>query len=226
MGKLKTRVVTGYVRLEDHTRSPAAYEKLGQRLSDALGDHPLAVYYERVGDLWLTKFIESLPPMQPPLTWAKADNPQKNSLEFHCIQHQKFEWLRRASEEDQDTDTFIWVDYGVFSQPGMNAEVIRAFLHRVRRDDFTFPGCWPATVDPVSDDYPSWRFLGSLMVVPRKDMRCLVECMQAMTKIYIRVMKQVPFEVNMMARVEPLLKKTGFRWYAADHNASQFGSYQ
>lgn len=222
---LKTRVVLGYVRLEDHPRSPATYEALGQRLSDALGDHPLAVYYERVADLWMTKFIESLPPMQPPLKWAQADNPQKNSLEFHCVQHQKFAWLERAANEDQESSTFIYMDYGIFSQPGMSAEVIRSFLRRVRKNDFAFPGCWPATLDPISDEYPSWRFLGSLMVVPRGEIRRLVECMQAMTRLYIRTMKKVPFEVSMMARIEPLLKKTNFRWFLANHDASQFSNY-
>ena len=228
MGKLaKTRVVTGYVRVEDSQRPPATYEILGQRLSDALGDHPLAVYYERVGDLWLTKFVEKLPVFKPPLTWAKGDNPLKNTLEYHCINHQKFAWLERACNEDQESDTFIWMDYGIFSQPGMSAEIIRDFLHRVRKNDFAIPGCWPPLLagDPISDDYPCWRFLGSLLIVPREEMRRLTECVYAMTRLHIRMMKKVTFEVNTLARVEPFLKKSNFRWYEADHNASMFTRY-
>jgi hypothetical protein len=183
------------------------------------------VYYERVGDLWLTKFIESLPPMQPPLTWSKGDNPKKNSLEYHCINHQKFAWLERAANEDQETDTFIWMDYGIMHQPGMNADEIRDFLHRVRKNDFAFPGCWPENPDAISDDYPNWRFLGSLMIVPRKEMRRLVECVYALTRLRVRTMKNVTFEVNTLRYVEPFLKKTNFRWYEADHNASMFTRY-
>jgi hypothetical protein len=226
VARMKTRVVTGYVRVENSLRPPAEYQKLGQKLSDAISDWPLACYYEYVPDLWLTKFIESLPPMEPPLTWSKGDNEVKNTLEYHCINHQKFKWLERACNEDQESDTFIWVDYGIMHQPGLNAENVRSFLRRIRKDDFAFPGCWPATREPISDDYPSWRFLGSLMIVPREHMRRLVECTYAMTRLHVRLMKKVTFEVNTMVRVEPYLNGTGFRWYEADHNASMLENYR
>src|ERR1039458_4181939 len=136
----KTRVVTGYVPLPDHPRSAETYGRLGQLLSGALGDHSLAVYYSKIPELWLTQFLETLPPMEPPLSWSKGDNPRKNSLEFHCVQHEKFAWLQKAAATDSESDTFIWMDYGIFSQPGMNAEVIRDFLRRIRKGDFAFPG--------------------------------------------------------------------------------------
>lgn len=221
----KTRVVTGYVPLPDHPRSAETYGKLGYQLSDALGDHPLAVYYSTIPQLWMTKFLEKLAPREPPLSWSKGDNPRKNSLEFHCVQYEKFAWLQRAADEDGESDTFIWIDYGIFSQPGMNAEVIRGFLSRVRKDDFAFPGCWPPNDEPI-DEYPSWRFLGSLMIVPRVNMKQLFECMQASTRLYVHIMGKVTFEVNMMARVEPLLRRTPFRWYEANHDGSQFGNYR
>jgi hypothetical protein len=222
----KTKVVTGYVRVEDSLRPPVEYQRLGQLLSDALGDWPLVVYYQHVHDLWLAQFIESLPPLQPPLTWSKGDNPVKNTLEYHCINHQKFAWLERAANEDQEPDTFIWMDYGIMHQPGFNAENVRSFLHRIRKDDFAFPGCWPRTQDPISNEYPSWRFLGSLMIVPREHMRRLVECSYAMARLHIRLMKKVPFEVTTMANVERFLDGTNFRWYEADHNASMLENYQ
>ena len=106
----------------------------------------------------------------------------------------------------------------------MSAEVIRSFLSRIRKNDFAFPGCWPKQSD-YSDDYPCWRFLGSLLIVPRAEMRRLVECFTAMTRLYIRTTHNVCWEVNLLARIEPYLQKSNFRWYAADHNASQFGNY-
>ena len=225
MGKLTTKVVTGYVRLENHTRKPEEYKALGERLSDALGDHPLEVFFHRnLRDLWLTQWIERLPPMKPPLSWSQGDNPLKNTLEYHCVQHQKIAWLAKAADMDSSIDTFIWMDYGIFSQPGVNAEVIRDFLSRIRKNDFAFPGCWPEDPD-VWDDYPCWRFCGSLLIVPRKEMRRLVECFLALTRLYIRTMGKVTWEVNTLARVEPFLKKTNFRWYEADHNATQFTRY-
>ena len=224
MARVKTRVVTGYCRLEGHPRSPAEYERLGQLLSDALGDQPLAVYYERVQDLWLTQFLEKMPPMEPPLSWAKADNPAKNSIEWHCIQYQKFAWLARAANEDQESDTFIWLDYGVCSQPGVNAENVRAFLRKIRKNDFALGGCWSPTPDPI-DEYPCWRFLGSSMIVPREDTHRLLQLVQAMTRLYVRSMKKVTFEINTLARAEPMLQKIGLRWYEANHDASQFTRY-
>ena len=225
MAKLNTMVVTGYVRLENHTRKPETYKKLGYQLSDALGDHPLEVFYQPLRELWLTRWLESLPPMQPPLTWSKGDNPDKNTLEYHCVQHQKIAWLAKACDMHSDVDTFIWMDYGIFSQPGMSAEVIRSFLSRIRKNDFAFPGCWPFAKD-FSDQTPCWRFLGSLLIVPRAEMRRLSECFTAMTRLHIRLMKNVPWEVNTLARIEPYLDKSNFRWYEADHNASQMANYR
>lgn len=221
----KTRVVTGYVPILGHPRKVEEYGKLGYQLSDALGDHPLAVYYEKIHDCWLTKFVEKLPPMQPPLTWSKGDNPQKNSLEYHCVQHQKFEWLERAAREDGDTDTFVWMDYGLMHQPGMDAENIRRFLERIRKHDFALPGCWPPNSDPI-DAYPNWRFLGSLLVVPREDIPRLVSVTKAMARLYIRLMKNVTWEVNTLARSEDYFKSSpNYRWYEADHNASMLTRY-
>lgn len=225
MAKCKVRVVTGYCRLEEHPRRPDEYYALGQKLGHSLGQQDLACYYERVGDLWLTKFLEKLPPLQPPLTWAKADNPAKNSLEWHCIQHQKFAWLARAANEDQGSDTFVWLDYGLFSQPGMNADDLQAFLKRIRRNDFAMAGCWGPTPDPM-DEYPCWRFLGSSMIVPRADTHRMFELVQAMTRTYVRAMKKVTFEINTLARIEPMLKKVGLRWFEADHNVTQFTRYE
>jgi hypothetical protein len=226
VGKLSTMVVTGYVRLENHTRKPEVYEKLGYQLSDALGDHPLEVFFHRdLRDLWLTRWLEAQPPMQPPLSWSKGDNPSKNSLEYHCIQHQKIAWLAKAADKNPSVDTFIWMDYGIFSQPGMTAEVIRDFLSRIRKNDFAIPGCWPRAAE-YDDNVPCWRFLGSLMIVPRAEMRRLAECFISMTRLYIRLMKNVTWEVNTLARIEPYLDKSNFRWYEADHNATQFTRYE
>lgn len=224
MAKVKVKVVTGYVPIPGHPRAPGVYEKLGQQLSDALGTQSLAVYYSRIPDLWLTQFVEKLPPLNPPLSWSKGDNPAKNSLEYHCVQHEKFAWLKRAADEDSEPDTFVWMDYGIMYIPGMTNEVVRDFLARVKKNDFAIPGCW-AEQQEVSDQYPCWRFCGGLMVVPRGEIRRLVECMQAMTRLYIRLIKNVTWEVNTMARIEPMLKKSNFRWYMADHNASMFARY-
>ena len=222
----KVRVVTGYVRLEDHPRRPDEYYALGQKLGHSLGQQDLACFYERVPYLWLSKFLEKLPPLQPPLSWSKGDNPSKNSLEYHCIQHQKFAWLARAANEDQEADSFVWIDYGIASQPGFNADDLQSFLKRIRRGDFAMPGCWEQMIPDPLDDYPCWRFCGSVMIVPRSDCHRMLELVQAMARTYVRALKKVTWEVNTLARCEPFLKKVGLRWYKADHNVTQFTRYE
>lgn len=224
MARCKVKVVTGFVPITGHPRSQETYKGLGQQLSDALGEASLVVYFERISDLWLAQFLEKLPALEPPLRWAKADNPAKNSLEWHCVQYQKFAWLVRAANEDQESDAFVWIDYGIMSQPGITAEVVRDFLRKIQKNDFALPGCWPAVLNPP-DEHPYWRFLGSLMVVPRVDTHSMLRLMQAYTRVYVRAMQQVTFEINILARIEPLLSRVGLRWYKADHNASQFANY-
>ena len=157
-------------------------------------------------------------------TIVTGDNPKKNSLEYHCVQHEKFAWLARAANEDQESDTFVWMDYGIMSQPGITGEIVQDFLRKIRKNDFAMPGCWTPTPDPM-DAFPCWRFCGSLMIVPRADTHRMLELVQAVTRLYVRSMKKVTWEVNTLARCEPMLQKAGLRWYQADHNATQFTHY-
>lgn len=224
LARPKVRVVTAFVPINGHPRPLAEYEALGQKLSGALGLADLAVYYDLIHTLWLTQFLEKLPFMEPPLSWATGDNPKKNSLEYHCVQHEKFAWLARAANEDQESDTFVWMDYGIMSQPGITGEIVQDFLRKIRKNDFAMPGCWTPTPDPM-DAFPCWRFCGSLMIVPRADTHRMLELVQAVTRLYVRSMKKVTWEVNTLARCEPMLQKAGLRWYQADHNATQFTHY-
>ena len=100
--RAKVKVVTGFVQIPNHPRKEEIYVDLGNRLKSATGVRPIKAFYYDVKDLWLTQFIERLPPMEPPLRWAQADNPAKNSLEWHAVQHQKIEWL---GEPKLDEDT-------------------------------------------------------------------------------------------------------------------------
>jgi hypothetical protein len=53
----------------------------------------------------------------------------------------------------------------------------------------------------------------------------MLELIQAVTRLYVRSMKKVTWEVNMLARCEPMLQRVGLRWYQADHNTTQFTNY-
>jgi hypothetical protein len=222
--KAKVKVVTGFCEIKGHPRKVEEYVELGNRLKSAMGVRPIQAFYYDMQDLWLTQFLQCLPPMEPPLRWAKADNPVKNSLEYHCVQHQKVEWLAQAANMDQEADTFVWLDYGIMYLPGMNGDYLTAFLDKIVKNDFAIPGCWPP-VELDDLDNPCWRFCGTVMIVPRADIHNLTKAFKAVDRTIIRTMKKVTFEVNILALVEQT-HIPNLRWYEADHNVTMFTNYE
>src|ERR1700676_3462997 len=170
----KLKVVTGYVPIMGHPGTPAEYGALGERLRELKA--PVQPFYGAITSCWLYKLIEVLP-FSP--IWAVAENPQKNTLAFHCVQHQKFDWLYQASRMDDEADTFVWLDYGIMHVSGVTPAVINNFLERVKKNDTAIPGCWP--IGPIDDDTPCWRFCGGLMVVDRRDVQPLKNLVQVIT---------------------------------------------
>lgn len=218
----KIRVVTGFVPILGHPRTAKEYGELGERLASL----PVSVrpFYQPLSECWLWRFVHDRSTLP---THAEADNPAKNSLAYHCVQHQKFAWLLDAMQEDLDTDVFIWIDYGIFSVPGMEREPIVEFLKRVRPNDTAIPGCW-SILDPratAGNDYtPNWRFCGGVMVVDRRDVPMLHNAVKLMACKRIAQTNNVTWEVNTLARVEQenVMK---IRWYKADHDTSLFTGY-
>lgn len=213
----RCRVVTGYIPIADHPRTAKEYGELGEKLRGLKA--PVQPFYGAVTSTWLYTLISKL--SYAP-TWSVADNPAKNTLAYHCVQYQKFQWLLEASKMDKDSDTFIWIDYGICHVPGVNVGVINEFLARVRRSDFAIPGCWPRS--NIRDDVPCWRFCGGLMVVPRSSISKLKNLVQIMALLHIGQTKNVTWEVNTLARVEQT-DKLPIRWYAADHDQTMFTNY-
>lgn len=218
MRKAKVAVVTGYIPLMNHPRTPAEYGALGEKLKEL--KYPVLPNYQVVTACWLYALIDSLK-FEP--MWATGDNPKKNSLAYHCVQHEKFDWLYRALKNWPDYDTYVWIDYGICSQPGVTPALINDFLGRIRRNDMAIPGCWP--VGEVVDSAPCWRFLGSTMVVPKWAVQDLKNLIKAVTLLHLNVTRRVTWEVNTLARAEQT-GKVPIRWYVADHNASQFENYK
>lgn len=218
-------MVTAFVPINDHPRSIEVYEKLGHQLRDALGDYKPAVFYETINDLWMTPWIESfVDRAHTTITHSTGDNPQKNSIEYHAVNHNKFEWLAKAAMQDQDADVFVWMDYGIMHQPGFNGDLVREFLRKVRKNDMAFPGCWPKK-ETISDYHPCWRFCGSLFVVPRRDVFELNANFKALTRIRVRTTRNVCWEVNDLAHMELRGGLSNVRWYEADHNAKMLTGY-
>ena len=217
-GLVSLKIVTGCVAIPGHPRSAAEYGMLGEWF-ETLEGVPIRRFYDDVSSCWLAPFIKELP-FEP--TWSVADNPQKNSMNYHIVIHQKFEWLYQASRLDANPDVFIWMDYGIRHLHAVTTAIALDFLERVRGNDLAVPGCWP--VRQIDDRWPCWRFCGGLMVVPRQHIQPLRDLIQTVAKNQIIATRNVTWEVNTLARAE-MTGKLPFRWYKADHNETMFRNY-
>lgn len=213
----KLKVVSGYVPIRNHPRSAAEYGKLGEKLG--LLPVPTRAYYLPVERCWLHQHLVTVPFA---VSHSEGDNPAKNSLDYHIVQHQKFQLLYEDAMLDPEPDVFIWIDYGIYHIPSITPKVIADFLAKVKKNDLAIPGCWPAK--PVRDDQPCWRFCGGVMVVPRNEVSPLFTEVQANVARHLKRTHNVSWEVNTLARVE-LDHRVPIRWYKADHDATIFSGY-
>jgi hypothetical protein len=212
-------VVSGYIDIPDHPRGSADYQALGAKLEDAVGSVPMVVGGGTVEDTWLAKTIRA---SRQNISHSVADNPAKNTLAYHCVQHEKFSWLKGAFDQDVDnTQMFVWIDYGILHVSGVTPEIIKDYL--VKAQDFariTIPGCWrkPFAISPQT---PCWRFCGGLLAVPRVLVTPFARMAMAVAMRTMEATSNIDWEVNTLARVEehnvlPIV------WYAADHNETMF----
>jgi hypothetical protein len=217
---MNVAVVTGYIPLRGHPRSAAEYGALGEAIFKPLASLvPVFPFYEKLDECWMWKYIHA---QKTPTTHSSGDNPEKNTLAYHCVQHQKFAWLLKAAIKRPDFDTFVWLDYGVGHVAGVTPEVIHDFLKRVKPDDFAIPGCWPRGNAMINDFFPCWRFCGGVMVVPRNRVHKLYKAVKREVQRHLVATCNVTWEVNTLARVEATLP---IRWYKADHNETMFTGY-
>jgi len=223
------KVVSGFIEIPDHPRGSADYRALGAGLIDALGPYEGLIFdsdQNKVEGTWLAQYLRS----GQNITHSVADNPAKNTLAYHCVQHEKLAWLAGAAEGDvlgaasnatRPADTYVWIDYGILHVPGVTAAVIRSFLDRISSfgASVLMPGCWPRR--EVPHDIPCWRFCGGLIVVPRPLLKLFVRVAQATAVRQIMSTRNVEWEVNTLARVE-LLDQVPITWYEADHDQTMF----
>lgn len=212
---MNVRLVTGYVPIADHPRGPAVYGELGEKL----GGVPVRkkAFYSQVEHLWMAKYLRSLDFIPRA---SEGDNPDKNSLAYHIVNHEKTTWLKQAADEYPDADVVVWVDYGIFRLPGVNNESIVKFMESLDDKHIYAPGCWlPA---PVESAFPCWRFCGSVLAVPTKLIHAFDYACRTTARQHIQKTHNVEWEVNTWARVEQGKRKFPIQWYRADHNVRMF----
>jgi len=217
---MKSTIVTGYVRIPDHPRSADEYHRLAANLRRV--GAPTRTFMSEVGRCWLSTFVRD-----KTITHAVDDNPRKNTLDYHIVQHQKTAWLATAAEFGPAADVLVWMDYGIFHQPGITVDVIDEFLRRIEAadkiDEICIPGAWERSSGYA--DSPDWRFCGSSMIMPRAHARTFHEAVKDVTLSRLAATNHVTWEVNDWAVVESL-KVLPIRWYKADHNQTQFTNWR
>ncbi len=158
-----------------------------------------------------------------------GDNPQKNTLDYHCTQHQKFVWLYEAYQNTMmHPDTYVWIDYGILHVPGVTLDVVRDYLNRVQENpptDISIPGCWPPVSDHINvgldGEYPAWRFCGGLMAVPASLIPKFCVSAMVLAAYQMKQTRRAEWEVNTLARLEQT-NLVPINWYHADHNQTMF----
>jgi hypothetical protein len=218
---MSVKVVTGFVPLVDHPRSAKEYETLGKRLLHM--DIPLICAFQELTETWLYKFL--LWNGDNTYTHSISDNPKKNTVGYHVVQHQKFEWLVQAAYRDP-ADVFVWIDYGIFHVPGVTEQVILDFLAKVEGEKaISIPGCWTRGYRDLTDDtHPNWRFCGGVMIVPKQHLLSFECVSKAAAMQWILDTKNVSWEVNTLARLEETSRLPIWH-YHADHNETMFTNY-
>lgn len=220
----KVKLITGYCPIPGHPRTAEEYGKLGENFR-RITKVPLKAFYTQMQDLWLQRLAWEAP-FTPEV--AAGDNAAKNTIAYHAVNHQKTEWLLRGMIEDPGYDAYVWIDYGICHLPDVTPELIEDFALRVGKGDMAIPGCWgkPGHMDDITDDYPSWRFCGSMLVVPREHVVALDGAVKMMATRHLQRTHRVSWEVNTWARAENRFPALPIRWYKADHNASIFNNYE
>jgi hypothetical protein len=222
----KSLIVTGYIPLPGHPRKATEYGELGEKIFKPLAKAgiPVLPFYETLDQCWLKKHI---PQSVRPVTHSEGDNPAKNTLNYHIVNHQKFGWLVKALISRPEYDNFVWIDYGIGHVPGVDVDVVYDFMLRaaMRPDDFAIPGCWDKDNAMINDAWPCWRFCGGVMVVPREKVYPLYKGVKTAAKAHIGRTNNVTWEVNTLAEAEKSGAIPKVRWYKADHNETLFTNY-
>jgi hypothetical protein len=217
----KIAIVTGFVQIPDHPRKPEIYQESLDRLS-GLDVCPILFFQHDLEYCWLWKYLKWSNQIDK-IKVASADNPTKNTLAYHCVQHQKIGWLFSAFMSS-DIDVAIWIDAGIFTVPGITENVIKEFIPKTRNERMiTIPGCW-GPQDKITNDL-NWRFCGGLWVVPRSTVTKFDSAFRFVAMDQLEYSGVLDWEVNTLARIEKAKFGLPINWYQADHNETMFTNY-
>jgi hypothetical protein len=223
---MNVRIVTGYDVLNG-PRPHEEYVRLGNRLLALPTPIDLFTdWHESFEPGWNTEIhadaevhwlwrIKADKRPKIPMT----DNPEKDTADFHAVQHQKTQWLAMAAAIDP-RDTLVWVDLGILHVPGVTEAGILGLVERAAnlpQDKVTFASIWGEPIRGILTDRVEWWCAGGVVICPgRLAGEFHAEAMDAAERCLTNF-GRITYEVNTWAaawRQRPAL----FRHYLCDHN--------
>ncbi len=159
-------------------------------------------------------------------------NKEKDTHDFHMVQHQKFPWCRRAAQLNPfQTPYFMWLDFGnAYTLQYVNLSTCVTYMMQaldfvMKPGVIRIPGCWPLLEKPLDsarglDTELTWYFCGSLFVGDAAAIGAATCKQGEIVKQYLDAQK-FTWEVTTWASicsVSPAL----FDWYQADHGLQMY----
>lgn len=174
-------------------------------------------------ELWLWKHREEF--LKIPI--AQTTNPTKDCHDYHMVQLQKTDWVKRAMElNPYDSTNFVWMDIGIYyimknqSLPFYNAleSLVNKSYSKVR-----IGSAWDLKKGFYSDDMPMWYFLGGVFGGDRDSLLLFDQLTKKKTMEHIKN-NRFTWEVNIWYLVY-LIAPGLFETYKADHDLSIIKDY-
>jgi len=203
------RLVTAYVPLDCDNRSEGAYHELGRELQSLR--LPLTVFHQTLAETWLAEHYESV--------GCPVRSGGKDSLAYHCVQHEKSRWLLRAMR-GWPSETVAWIDYGILHNPKIKPADVLAWVRAVSESPpskITAPSCQPLHASP--DEAINWSLCGGLIAMPARNVLWFHDKCQLYAKT-----GDPTWEVNTWAKVA-IERAEMFCLYPANHDQTMFHNY-
>ncbi len=195
---MKTKLVTAFVPLhrpdyyEKSGRSVAKYHGFGERML-SLGV-PIRAYVDYpLEECWMYQYLQGLD-RQPP--FDNTGDPDKITMDYITVCHQKQTFLRMAQAEDPDYDVYVWIDYVTLQIPGITEEHILQLVSDVNDETIALPGCEPKGTPGM------WRFCGTIICCPGKYVIPFDDAVRAKIKQNVAEGRQVRLDFYTWAQME------------------------
>lgn len=223
----KVKLVTGYCPLPILNVSEEKYRAHGETMKQVSPVPWVAYDEDPVDKCWSHGFVKSMKPHFAG-TYPRDRFPDEWTACCSAIVNlNKTKWLTDALKDDNESDVFVWVDYGILKQTGMLPTHLVNFLLDVKdngeMDAIVFPGLVDKD-EPMSWGVHHTRFCGSVLVVPRDMVWPFHAAVMQAVHAHVHGTGTLSYDVNYFASVERS-HEFCFRQYRAWWDQTQFTAY-